>query len=107
MVSGSFPAVLAPIARDLGIEKILATHMEVRAGLYTGYLSSPPMVGAGKRDAVRALLSSDAVAESSYAYGDDVSDIPMLSSVGHPVVVAGGRLSSVDAERLGWRLIAV
>jgi HAD superfamily hydrolase (TIGR01490 family) len=107
LVSGSFPAVLEPIARDLGIAKILAAQMEVSAGIYTGFLSAPPMVGAGKREAVKALLSSAALAQASYAYGDDVSDIPMLSVVGHPVVVAGGRLSSAEAEKLGWRLIAV
>ncbi|WP_049723220.1 HAD family hydrolase [Gilvimarinus polysaccharolyticus] len=107
MVSGSFSAVLTPIARDLGVEKILSSQMEVRAGVYTGYLSAPPMVGAGKRDAVKALLCNTRVAQSSYAYGDDISDIPMLSLVGYPVMVSGGRLSRTEVDKLGFRLITV
>ncbi|WP_052480794.1 HAD family hydrolase [Gilvimarinus agarilyticus] len=105
-VSGSFPAVLSPIARELGVTQILATQLEQQEGVVTGYLTAPPMVGAGKRDAIRSLLASQGIAEVSYAYGDDVSDIPMLSVVGNPVVVAGGRLSPAQTKKLGWRLIA-
>ena len=105
LVSGSFPAVLTPIARDLGVSHILATQLEEQAGFVTGYLAAPPMVGAGKRDAIRPLLGGKAIAELSFAYGDDVSDIPMLSAVGNPVVVAGGRLSLAQVKNLGWRLI--
>jgi HAD superfamily hydrolase (TIGR01490 family) len=105
LVSGSFAAVLNPIARDLGINHILACSQEVKAGQYTGELLSGPMIEAGKSEAVQSYLANPKIAQASYAYGDDVSDIPMLELVGNPVVVAGGRIPPAQLSELGWRTI--
>jgi len=105
LVSGSFAAVLNPIAHDLGIDRLLISTQEVKDGVYTGNLLTVPMIDAGKSDAIRACLTDSQVAAASYAYGDDVSDIPMLELVGNPVVVAGGRIPPQQIDKLGWRVI--
>lgn len=106
-VSGSFPALLAPIAEELGVEHVLATELEVRDGIYTGEIHLPQTIGEGKAEAVRYFLQARRVAPAlCFAYGDDVSDRPMLEAVGQPTVVSGGRELEQWARRQGWRVIS-
>lgn len=106
-VSGSFPALLRPIAEELGVSHILATRLEARGGRYTGEILPPQTIGAGKAQAIGEFLGArHCAAELCYAYGDDVSDFPMLEAVGHPTVVSGGRELEAKARALGWRVIA-
>lgn len=106
-VSGSFPALLEPIAEELGVEHVLATRLEVEDGRYTGCLLPPQTIGEGKAAAIRDFLHKRGVnAAHCFAYGDDVSDLPMLQAVGQPTVVSGGRELEARAKVLGWRVIA-
>jgi HAD superfamily hydrolase (TIGR01490 family) len=106
-VSGSFPALLRPIANYLHVQQILATTMEIAAGCYTGNILEPQTIGEGKADAIKTFLTAMGVSSSEcYAYGDDVSDIPMLQTVGKPTVVRGGRVLEAHAEQVGWRIIS-
>lgn len=91
LVSGSFPAVLAPIAAEVGAARLLCSVPGVRDGVLTGRLVGAPHIGEAKRAAVRALLRSRPAVDPArcYAYGDHVSDLPMLAEVGNPVIVGG------------------
>ena len=105
-VSGSFPAVLKPSARRLGVKHILATRMEVLDGVYTGRILPPQTIGDGKATAVRMFLEAVGVdASSCYAYGDDISDRQMLAAVGYPYVVAGGRGLEDYARENDWPIL--
>lgn len=106
-VSGSFPELLAPAARRLGVRHILATTMEVKDGRFTGVILPPQTIGEGKAVAVKTFLAGRGVpAAVCRAYGDDISDAPMLESVGYPTVVTGGCGLAAYAERRGWRVMA-
>lgn len=106
-VSGSFPALLRPIANHLKVQHLLATTMEIIAGSYTGNIIEPQTIGEGKAEAMGIFLAAmGAEAQDCYAYGDDVSDIPMLQAVGKPTVVRGGRRLEAHAEQVGWRIIS-
>ncbi len=105
-VSGSFPALLDPLARELGVNHSLATRMEVRDGVYTGEILPPQTIGPGKAEAIELFLQAQAVdANACYAYGDDWSDLPMLRAVGRPVIVAGGRKLESLAQQEGWPVL--
>ncbi|MFI8824644.1 HAD family hydrolase [Streptomyces sp. NPDC053431] len=93
LVSGAFDAVLDPIAADIGAAHVRGTRPHLRDGLYTGAVIGPPVIGEGKRAAVRAVLRGypHVAADDCYAYGDHLSDLPMLTEVGRPVVVGGSR----------------
>lgn len=105
-VSGSFPALLEPIAKVLSVQLILSTRLEVRDGFYTGEILPPQTIGEGKAEAISQFLAKQQVsAADCFAYGDDISDLPMLQAVGHPVVVAGGRDLELQAREFGWRVI--
>ncbi len=106
-VSGSFPAVLRPVAERLGVRHVLATTMEVADGRYTGEILAPQTIGAGKAVAVGAFLRRRGVrAEDCHAYGDDISDLALLEAVGHPTAVRGGRGLEALAAARGWRIIS-
>jgi len=105
-VSGSFRELLQPIADDLGVKHILSINLERNGERYTGNIIPPQTIGDGKADAINLFLDArGGNAKNCYAYGDDISDVPMLSAVGHPVAVAGGRgLESYATER-GWPIV--
>ncbi|WP_406428073.1 HAD family hydrolase [Streptomyces sp. NBC_00147] len=91
LVSGSFPAVLDPIAADVGADHVVCTRLEERDGRLTGEIVGAPVIGDGKSEAVDELLRRYPGVDPAdcYGYGDHVSDIPMLAAVGHPVLVGG------------------
>ncbi|MGW2964742.1 HAD family hydrolase [Streptomyces sp. NPDC001220] len=91
LVSGSFPAVLAPIAAEVGATHLLCSVPGIQDGVLTGRLVGDPCIGEAKRAAVRDTLRRcpDVDPARCYAYGDHLSDLPMLAEVGHPVIVGG------------------
>ena len=83
-VSGSFPVLIEPVAARLGVRHILATRMEQRDGCYTGRILPPQCIAEGKAEALRLFLKEHKVPSTDcHAYGDDISDAPMLAAVGH------------------------
>jgi HAD superfamily hydrolase (TIGR01490 family) len=105
LVSGSFPACLDPVARAVGADGLLCSRPEVRAGRYTGELPLP-MVGEAKAQAVRAFATRVGVDLGvSTAYGDHLSDLPLLRLVGHPVGVGNDPALAAVADALGWTRI--
>jgi HAD superfamily hydrolase (TIGR01490 family) len=106
-VSGSFPPLIAPIATRLGVTHCLATILEIADGRYTGRGLPPQTIGQGKAEAMRRFLTDHGGdAGKCFAYADDISDVPMLEMVGHPVAVLGGRGLETHARTLGWECIA-
>jgi len=102
LVSGSFFACLDPIAAFLGASDVLGTPLEIHDGRLTGEVSRP-MIGAGKAWAAREWLASRGLkAERCTAYGDHVSDIPLLELVGRPVVVGDQPEMLRTAALRGW-----
>lgn len=82
-------AFALPLAQDLGVEHLLVTQLEVLGGSFTGEVVGMPAIGEGKRLLVQRFLQHHQVDPAQcYAYGDHLSDLPMLELVGHPVVVA-------------------
>ncbi|MFT7560413.1 MAG: HAD superfamily hydrolase (TIGR01490 family) [Flavobacteriales bacterium] len=106
-VSGSFPAVLNPIAKRLGVNTILSINMETQGNRYTGKILPPQTIGTGKAEAILNFLNEvGGKPEHCYAYGDDISDLPMLNTVGHPHVISGGRSLVEQTKDFGWPVLA-
>lgn len=89
LVSGSMLPLLRPIAQQLQVKHILCTRLlSDVSGRLTGEIGTPQTIGDGKAAAVRQFLAQqDGAAAGSFAYGDDITDTPMLRAVGHAVVV--------------------
>ncbi|MEH0424297.1 HAD family hydrolase [Streptomyces sp. B21-083] len=105
-VSGSFPAVLMPLAEHLRVTDIRATTPEIVHGRYTGGLLRTPMIGAAKADAAREAASvHGASLADCAAYGDHLSDLPILNAVGTPVAVAGDPRLDQYARLHHWTVL--
>jgi len=72
-------------ARDLGIDDILCTRMEVRDGVLTGFVDGPILWGDAKAQAVRDFADARGIdLTRSFAYGNGAEDLPYLATVGNP-----------------------
>lgn len=81
--------LIRPLADALGFDDVVATRYGVSAdGTYDGTIAGPFVWATGKLAAVRAWAEANEVAlADSYAYSDSIFDTPLLSAVGHAVVV--------------------
>jgi len=88
-VSGSCRALLEPIGRMLGVDEYLCAPLAINPRHeYTGELNGDPMIGQGKATAVLRYAKKYGLdLDLCYAYGDDISDLAMLNSVGNPRLV--------------------
>ena len=106
LVSASLDFLIAPIARFLRVETVLAAQPEREADRYTGKLLSPFPYGAGKRQVTEVLSCKHSLdLKASYAYGDSPGDREMLEVVGNPFVVNPIRGMARIARREGWRIV--
>lgn len=105
-VSGSFKECLSPLAECLNVKHILATQLETKQGVCTGNIFSPQTIGKGKAIAMQYFLNQYEIdAEHCYAYGDHISDLPMLESVGHPRVIEGDHALENIAKQKNWIIL--
>jgi len=85
IISAATPYQVDPIARDLGIDHVMCTRMEVVNGKFTGEIIEPACWGEGKSHAALELVEKHNLDLSkSYFYTDSVADLPLLEIVGNP-----------------------
>src|SRR3712207_3172129 len=87
IVSSSGAEVVEPIGALLGADRVVATRMVIADGRYTGEIDYYAY-GENKAAAMRQVaVESGYDLADCYAYSDSVTDLPMLSAVGHPTAV--------------------
>jgi HAD superfamily hydrolase (TIGR01490 family) len=88
VITGALDFTVAPLAEYLGIDDYAANRLEFVNGYATGRLLPPVMASATKAKWIREYAERNGISLSeSYAYSDSISDLPMLSIVGHPAAV--------------------
>ena len=91
------------IARRLSATGCLGTVAEHRDGFYTGRLVGDMLHGEAKASAIRALAERESLdLSASYAYGDSINDLPILSAVGHPCAINPDARLRRHAQQAGW-----
>lgn len=105
IVSTSGAEVVEPIGRMLGADHVIATRMVVEDGRYSGEIEYYAY-GETKAEAVRALAEEHGYdLAQCYAYSDSVTDVPMLSAVGHPSAVNPDRALRKEAAARDWPVL--
>ncbi|MEO0776997.1 MAG: HAD-IB family hydrolase [Bacteroidota bacterium] len=103
IISAATPYQVTPIARDLGIEHVMCTRMEVRDGAFTGNIIEPACWGDGKAHAALELTKKyELDLSKSYFYTDSAEDMPLLEIVGHPRPLNPDTRLSVLAFENDW-----
>lgn len=88
VVTGALDLSVTPLMKHLGIEDYVTNRLEFVNGVATGRLLPPVVAAATKASWIRTFAEREALSLSdSYAYTDSMSDLPMLSVVGHPAAV--------------------
>lgn len=106
IVSASSAELVAPIADLLGAEHWIASHMEIKDGVYTGEITFYAY-GQAKADAIRELAEARGYdLEASYAYSDSITDAPMLNAVGHGFVINPDRALRRASVANGWGVLS-
>ena len=102
--SNSF--VTAPIVKKYGINHLLATEPEIKAGRYTGGVSGIPCFQAGKVDKLMPWLQkNEETLTGSTFYSDSHNDLPLLELVDNPVAVNADKILTKIAEKKGWEVL--
>jgi HAD superfamily hydrolase (TIGR01490 family) len=98
-LTGALDFTVAPLAELADI--VAAARLRSSGGRYTGELEEVPYAGDARASYLRRLAKQlGADLSASYAYGDSLSDLPMLESVAHPVAVnPDPRLRRIARER--------
>ncbi len=105
LVTGSLDFVVQPIADYFAADAVLAPQLREQEGQFTGELTTAPLIGEAKAEAMRNYAEQhDISLEESYAYGDSQSDLPMLECIGNPIVVNPGKALREKALKSGWEL---
>ena len=101
--------VTAPIAREFGIEHLIATEPEHRDGEFTGNVADVPCFREGKVTRLESWLAARGWNLKSFAdstfYSDSLNDLPLLRKVKRPVAANPDETLRAHAERNGWPII--
>jgi HAD superfamily hydrolase (TIGR01490 family) len=103
IISSSPEEIVKPLARYLGVDHVIATRAKIdEEGRYTGEMEFYAYAES-KADAIRDLAAAEGLSlPDSFAYSDSVTDLPMLETVGHPVVVNPDKELAQAAEERDW-----
>lgn len=104
IISSATPYQVEPAARDLGVEHVMTTQLEVDdEGEFTGAVIRPTCFGLGKVRAAETLAAEYGVDLSqTFFYSDSDDDIELLEHVGRPRPVNPNKKLTEIAEREGW-----
>ncbi len=92
-----------PLARDMGIEHVLCTELEVKEGVFTGEVVRPTCYGEGKAIAARELAARIGFdLGESFFYTDSHEDLPLLEVVGRPRPLNPNRQLAQIAKERQW-----
>ncbi len=106
VITGALDFTIERLMEYLGIDEFKANHMEFVNGYSTGRIIPPVMASATKAQWIRVYAERENINLSdSYAYSDSISDLPMLSIVGHPVAVCPDFRLKQTAMQHDWAIL--
>lgn len=106
VLTGALDFTIDRLMKFLGIDDYVANRLEFVNGYATGRVLPPVMASATKAKWIREYAEREGLNLSeSYAYSDSISDLPMLSIVGHPVAVNPDFRLKQTARQHDWAVL--
>jgi HAD superfamily hydrolase (TIGR01490 family) len=103
--------ITCPIAREFGIEHLIATEPEQANGEFTGKPVGTPSFREGKVTRLKEWLAARGQPLASFAqswfYSDSLNDLALLSRVTHPVAVDPDDTLRAHAGKYGWPIMSL
>lgn len=111
IVTATNSFVTQPIAREFGVEHLIATEPEQIGGEFTGRVAGTPSFREGKVARLDAWLASRGLnwkaVVQSWFYSDSLNDLPLLQRVSYPVAVDPDPTLKSHAQQHGWPVISL
>jgi HAD superfamily hydrolase (TIGR01490 family) len=111
IVTSTNAFITAPIAREFGVDHLIATELEVKDGRFTGKPSGTPCFRQGKVTRLAEWLADQGRTLASFTaiwfYSDSQNDLPLLEHVTHPVAVDPDDVLRREAAKRGWQIISL
>ena len=106
ILSASPTFICEEMKKELGMDDVLCTELEVIDGRITGNLKGPYCHGPGKLDRARQYCRDRGFSmETAYYYADSIADLPVLEAVGIPVCVTPDRKLEKVTRARGWKIV--
>jgi HAD superfamily hydrolase (TIGR01490 family) len=104
IVTGATRYAAEPLARELSVEHVICTELEVDPeGCFTGRMDPPMCYGAGKIERTSRLAESVGFSlDEATFYSDSITDLPLLERVSRPIAVNPDARLRTLARRRGW-----
>ena len=103
--------VTGPIAREFGVEHLIATEPESRDGRFTGRVAGIPCFREGKIKRLDEWLAGRGRRLGDFAestlYSDSHNDLPLLERVSRPVAVDPDEKLAAKAKERNWAIISL
>ncbi len=100
--------ITEPIARELGVDDLLATDPELINGKYSGRVAGIPCFQGGKVIRLQDWLKNrEMTLDSSWFYSDSHNDLPLLEKVTHPIAVDPDETLAAHAATKQWPIISL
>ena len=103
--------VTAPIAREFGVEHLIATEPEQQDGEFTGRVEGVPSFREGKITRLESWMTQRGwnwnSFDDSWFYSDSLNDLPLLARVRNPVAVDPDATLRAHAENHGWLIMSL
>lgn len=106
ILSSSLKPICWGIARELKIDDVICSDLEIVNGLLTGLPVG--RICFSDEKAIRLIAYCEANGfspESAWYYGDSISDLPALNKVGNPVCINPDYKLKKAAKLLGWKTL--
>lgn len=105
-VSNLTDLLIEPIASYCRVNEYICTKISVRNNIYTGEIEGDLVYGQKKLSAVLNRFGFDTdQLKNVYFYSDHISDLPLLSMVGHPIATNPDTKLETEAKKLGWKIL--
>src|SRR6478752_1781584 len=88
IVTGATRYVAEPVARELGIDHVICSELELDEGRFTGRVVEPLCYGSGKIERTARISERHGFRlEEAVFYSDSITDLPLLEVVQAPIVI--------------------
>jgi putative phosphoserine phosphatase/1-acylglycerol-3-phosphate O-acyltransferase len=104
ILSSAITPVCQDMAKNLGFDDIICSDLEVKNGYLTGRPRGHICFGEEKAIRLKEYCEKNSSSPSdAWYYGDSISDLPTLNSVGNPICVNPDHKLKKTAIKRGWK----